>query len=655
MLYAHVVARSCRPLAGTGTVRARASAPLKGGGNRRLSRVLVRICAAVGAMLLMLSGPRAPAQEALLPPAGPGPPVLTAPIPDFVPLPEFGEPYDVPLRWPDDPPLGFSGPSGILPREVQQDSHFAPVEDRWRIGFPEWDRHGQGHPFLFEYPYVTGDLWDPYHQSFLKGDYPILGQHTFFSLTAIENLLLETRQVPTPTTPFESTGGPGQEEFFGDPDQFFANNNLILSLELNHGDGAFKPADWRIRLTQIYNMNHLVVDELAVVNPDVRAGTARFRQDYATEEYFVETKLADLSPDYDFMSLRAGSQFFSSDFRGFIFSDTNRGVRLFGTGEANREQFNLMWFDQTEKDTNSTLNTWDDRHQNTVIANYYYQDFIWPGYTAQVSYHYNRDKPSFKFNDNDFLARPDPVGVFAPHEIRAHYLGWAGDGHINRFNISHALYYVFGDDDLNPLAGRPVDIDAKMFALELSYDRDWMRFRSSYFFASGDQDPNDELAQGFDTIFDSPAFAGGGFSFWQRQQIGLLGVNLVQRNSLVTDLRSSKIQGQSNFVNPGLHLVNFGVDADITPRLRSVNNVNLLWFDQTEVLETFLFQSDIDTFIGVDLSFGMEYRPILHNNIIIVGGFAALFPGEGFRDIYNPITGESQALVQAFVDVALTY
>jgi len=559
------------------------------------------------------------------------------------------------LRWPVDSPLGYSGPSGILPREEQENSHFVPMEDRWRIGQPAWDRYDQGHPPDFEYPYTEGALWNPFNQNVLKGDYPILGQHNFFVVTAIENLLIETRQVPTPTTPFESTGNPDEEEFFGDPDQFFVNNNLVLSLDINHGDAAFKPTDWRIKVTQIYNINHLVVDELAIVNPDVRRGTARFRQDYATEEYFIESKIADLSPNYDFLSVRAGSQFFSSDFRGFIFSDTNRGVRLFGTLNANREQFNLTWFDQTEKDTNSTLNTWDDRHQNTVIANLYRQDFIWPGYTAQLSYHYNRDQPSFKFNDNDFLARPDPVGVFAPHEINSHYFGWSGDGHINRFNISHAAYWVVGQDNLNPIAGRETEINAQMVAAEVSYDRDWMRFRTSYFFASGDGNPYDGEARGFDTIFDSPAFAGGGFSFWQRQQIGLFGVNLVQRNSLVPDLRSSKFQGQTNFVNPGLHLVNLGLDADITPKFRLINNLNFLWFDQTEVLETFVFQPDIDSFIGVDLSVGAEYRPILHNNIIIVGGFAALFPGQGFQDLYNPLRATADTMVHAFVDVALTY
>ena len=91
-----------------------------------------------------------------------------------------------------------------------------------------------------------------------------------------------------------------------------------------------------------------------------------------------------------------------------------------------------------------------------------------------------------------------------------------------------------------------------MAALELSYDRDWARFRTCGFYASGDGNINNSTPTGFDTILDNPNFAGGEFSYWQRQQIPLFGVNLTQRNSLVADLRSSKIQGQSNFVNPGM-------------------------------------------------------------------------------------------------------
>ncbi|MBC7854228.1 MAG: hypothetical protein IAF94_12405 [Pirellulaceae bacterium] len=585
------------------------------------------------------------------------PPVLRDPRADqdFVPLPEYAEEPDPGLTWPIDPPPGFAGRSGILPREEQENSHFVPMEDRWRIGLPEYDRYGQGHPRDFEYPFVPGSIWDPYHQNVLKGDYPILGQHNFLTLTFADNQILEGRQVPTPNTPFESTPEPDSEEFFGNPNQFFYAHNITVSADWVHGDGAFKPADWRLKLTNIFNMNVLNVGELGVVNPDVRKGRTRTQGDYALEEWFLETKLADLSPDYDFVSVRGGSQPFVSDFKGFIFADTNRGLRLFGTRLANRDQFNLIVFDQNEKETNSLLNTFDDRDQNTVIMNYYRQDFIFPGFTGQLSYHYNEDGPSFKFDENDFLVRPDPAGVFAEHKVRAHYLGFASEGHINRYNVSQACYYVTGKDTLNPIAGSPQNIHAWMGALELSYDRDWIRFRASYFVASGDGDANDGEATGFDTIFDNPNFAGGQFSYWQRQQIKLLGVNLVNRMSLVPDLRSSKFQGQSNFVNPGLHLINFGLDAEITPKFRTIANVNLLWFDQTEALEQFVFQGDITNFIGGDLSLGAEYRPRLNNNIIIVGGISALVPGAGFQDLFTPLTGEANTLVGSFLDIVLVY
>ena len=34
-----------------------------------------------------------------------------------------------------------------------------------------------------DYPGVKGAWWDPYNQNVLKGDYPIIGQHTFLNLT----------------------------------------------------------------------------------------------------------------------------------------------------------------------------------------------------------------------------------------------------------------------------------------------------------------------------------------------------------------------------------------------------------------------------------------------------------------------------------------
>lgn len=588
------------------------------------------------------------------------PEVLDRPIerqvtPSVVPATAQFEELLIPER---DPPRGFTGPSGIIPTEQQESSHFVPVPDRWRLGYPRVDRYGLGYPYTVDYIGTPGHWWDPYNQNVLKGDYPIIGQHTFMNITATSQTLFDYRQTPIGTTPFESTSSAPQEEFFGDPNQFAINQNFFLRMDLFHGSTTpFKPLDWQIRLAPAFNFNELNVRELAVVNPDVREGRRRFRDhSILLQEYFGEVKLADISPDYDFISARAGNQLFNSDFRGFIFFDTNRAVRLFGSKFSNRHQFNLLYYDMVEKDTNSGLNTYKDRHQNVLIANYYVQDFVFPGYTAQASFHMNNDAPSTKFDRNNFLVRPDPVGIFQEHRVEAYYFGFAGDGHMGRFNVSNAFYYVTGRDGKNPIGGQELDINATMAAIELSYDRDWARFRASFFYSSGDANPNDRDAEGFDTIMDNPVFAGGEFSYWQRQAIQLFGVQLVNNRALVPNLRSSKTQGQSNFTNPGLLLFNVGLDMDLTPKLRTIMNANYLMFDETEVLSTYTFQSDIDPEIGLDLSVGFEWRPFHNDNAIVLFGLSALIPDEGFKDLYATYgDGDVETLFASFFEAILTY
>jgi hypothetical protein len=581
--------------------------------------------------------------------APPEPPPPDQPITSM--FPRFGRFF----RTPVDPPIGFAGRSSVIPSEVQTSDDFVPVEDRWRIGYPFWDRYGNGHRLDDDYPFAPGFLRDPFNLNVLKGDYPIAGQHTFLEVIAKSDLLIEGRTIPTATTPFESTARPFQTNFFGRPNQLLYLHNFSLDFDLFHGDAGFKPTDWRIRVNPIYNLNSLFVEELGVVSPNTLAGVERNRTWFALQQWFGEIKIADTSPYYDFVSVRAGSQPFVVDFRGFLFADINRGVRLFGSRNANRDQFNIVYFRQLEKDTNSGLNSFNDRDQNLIFMNYYRQDFIFPGYTAQVSLTYNNDQPTIKFDKNRFLVRPDPVGITRPHKVDVAYLGWAGDGHIGRYNITHQFYWAFGRDTNNPIGNRAQTINAQFFAIEGSYDRDWVRFRTSFLWSSGDHNVNNTHATGFDTILDNPNFAGGGFSFFQRQFIPLFGVGLKQRNSLVPDLRSSKIQGQANFVNPGLLLCNFGIDFELTPKIKSINNANLLWFDQTNVLQQYLFDGSIDKHIGADLSTGIEYRPLASENVMFVGGFAMLIPGQGFRDLYNNADDRVDSLLQGFLNFILLY
>ena len=547
---------------------------------------------------------------------------------------------------PAQPPPADAGEAKPLSPVPTDDQVFEAVPNRWGYQFPD-DYHRYPN---FEVPYIKGHWYDPFNQNKLKGDSPIIGNQTFLDITATSDTFADGRRLPVPSG--LGSASPGETQFFNRFGQFFISENMAFSFNLFHGDTSFRPPDWRIQITPDINVNYLAVQENGIVNFDVRKGTTRLDSHVGLQQGFGEVKLKDLSNQYDFVSLRVGIQSFTSDFRGFIFSDEEPGVRLYGTLDSNRYQFNLAYFAMLEKDTNSGLNSFAYRHQQVMIANIYRQDFIKPGYTIQASFHYHKDDPSFQYDTDNFLVRPAPIGEVVPHSVRAYYYGLAGDGHFGKLNLTHAFYQVLGHDNFNEIAGRYVKINAQMAAAELSLDKDWLRYRLSFFYASGDKDPRDGTARGFDTIFDNPNFAGGIFSFWDREGIMLTptGVNLVNQNSLVPDLRTSKTEGQANFVNPGLFLYNAGVDADITPKLRGFINLNLLRFAHTDPLELLLFQSNIQAGIGADTGIGFVYRPPLSENMVITSGIDALVPFQGLRDIST-----NRVLLSVFTNVRFKF
>jgi hypothetical protein len=568
----------------------------------------------------------------------------------------------------EDPPLGFAGPKTVKvnkPKSEEETSgDFIPVDDRWRIGFPEWDRHQD--PTKADYPYTKGRLINPYRQNVLKGDYPVFGVDKFFTLSLISETFLNARRIPLPSD--VSAQRPDSREFFGRGGLFLFNQNFKIAGDFFQGDASFKPVDWRIHAMVAFNVNYAHSRENGVLRIDDRRANTRRDGFISLQEAFGEYRIGDTtrflpflrgkgskggySPFYDTTSIRAGIQLFNSDFRGFIFNDTNLGVRLFGNFASNRYQYNLAYFDMLEKDTNSGLNTLSSRNQRVAIANIFRQDTFKKGYTVEFSYHYNKDDATDFFNDeNGFPVRPTVFGTVVPHKVHTHYIGLTTDGHFGErlpkilwlnkigggLNLTTAFYQVLGEDEFNGIAGRKVDVNAQLAAAELSVDRDWLRFRMSFLYASGDDNPTDGTARGFDSILDDNNFAGGKFSFINAVGIPFLNTTtqLSNPNSLLPDLRSSKIHGQANHVNPGLLLYNLGMDADITQKLRIISNVNFLSFATTAPLTIGIFQPQIEKSLGTDFSTGIKYRPLLNDNIIIFSGFSAFRPGAGFTSIYE--------------------
>ena len=510
------------------------------------------------------------------------------------------------------------------------------VIDRWRIAHPEYDRYGDRGARGRDIPFKRGRWYNPYDQNVLKGDLPVFGDDYFMIISGASTSQIEIRRTPSGNN--VSSANPDSNNFFGRPESLSFNQTLQVSFEFFKGQTVFRPRSWAFKISPTFSVpNYLNARENGIVNIDVRRGTTRTDYHVSLEEAFGEIKLFDTNDNYDFVSVRAGIQPFNADFRGFLYSDNNLGVRSFGGFSNNKSQFNLAWFHQLEKDANSNLNEFKFRKQNVYIANYFRQDFLTKGYTVELIGAFNDDRGETHYDVNGFLVRPALVGSAREHKVQAGYVGFNGDGHIGLWNLTNSYYFAFGRDEFNPIAGQQTDIQAHMAAAELSIDKDWLRFRGSFFFASGDDDPTDDKAKGFDAIFDDPNFAGGQFSYWNRQGIRLVSteIGLVQPNSLLPSLRSSKTEGQANFVNPGIFIYNAGVDAELTQTVKAVFNANYLRFHRTEPLEYVLFQPGVRHDIGFDLSLGVIYRPLLINNVTFTFGGNIFFAGKGFRDVYT--------------------
>jgi hypothetical protein len=337
-------------------------------------------------------------------------------------------------------------------------------------------------------------------------------------------------------------------------------------------------------------------------------------------------------------------------------------VRLFGNRDDNRFQYNLAAFWRLEKDTNSGLNAVLQRPRDdwVFVANVYRQDFLIPALTSQVTVVYNRNREGNEIHvdDNGFPVRPALLGNLRPRNYDVVYVGYSADGHVGRVNLTASAYGAFGQDRYNIFTTRTAVIRAFFAAAELSYDKDWMRFRLSAAYGSGDHDPYDDSENGFDAIVENPVFAGADTSYWIRQSIPFAGggrmVSLNGRNGMLNDLRSSKDEGQSNFNNPGLMLAGAGADFDVLPQLRVSANANHLWFENTAVLQALRNEGSIPRDIGWDLSTAAIWRPKATQNIVARLSAAALVAGRGFRDLFDNAGGH-RVYASVLANVILSY
>jgi hypothetical protein len=506
---------------------------------------------------------------------------------------------------------------------------FIPIPDRWRL--------------INDLGLVEENLWDPYNRNILKADRPFY-KDWFFNLGIISDTTFEARRIPTPVGA-QATATAGELGIFGKGEQFLFNQNIIFAPVVFKGDTVFRPPDYEFRVTPVVNYNYTEVEQFGALNVNPREEDKRHESHVGLQEAFFDYHIRNVSDRYDFDSIRVGIQPFSTDFRGFLFQDNQLGIRLFGNRDNNLWQYNLAWFRRLEKDTNSGLNDLGEklREDDVVIFNVYRQDWPVLGFTTQGTIVHNRnaEDDEFYFNKNGFIERPASLGNERLRRYRATYFGLNGDGHFGRMNLTYSGYYVTGQESQGSFTTKPQQIRAYMGAAEASIDFDWIRVRASGLYASGDDDPFDGTAEGYDAIFENPIFAGADTSFFIRQgvpNIGGGGITLSTRNGVLNNLRTSKEHGQSNFTNPGVALLGVGADLDILPELRFSANANQIWFADTAVVEVARNQGSIDKNIGLDLSGAFIYRPHFHQNIVFRLSGAMLLPGKGFKQLYGDDT-----------------
>ena len=533
-----------------------------------------------------------------------------------------------------------------------------PIPDRWRL--------------IESLGLVKENLFDPYNQNTYKGDrpinpdkvpwLPIKGDDWFFVANLISDSVYEPRTFPIPVG-VQTTEDPDRNDVFGNDFSQVFSQTFIAGFALLKGSTTFKPPTIEYRLTLAYNVNYVDVPERRVLFVEPSKPSHRLDQFLGVQEAFVDYHFSQFDNDrFDFISIRAGIQPFQSDFRGFLFNDQQLGVRLFGSRDNNRFQFNLGAFWRLEKDTNSGLNAIlrSPRDDFVFVANAYRQDFLFPGLTSQatVVYNMNREADDIQIDTNGFPVRPALLGTLRGREYDVVYLGYNVDGRLGRVNLTGSFYWALGEDRNSFFTDRPADINAQFAAVEASYDRDWMRFRLSGAYASGDSDPYDDKEGGFDAIFENPVFAGADTSYWIRQTIPFAGggraISVNGRNGLLNSLRSSKEQGQSNFNNPGLMLLGMGADFDLTPQFRLSANANHLWFEDTSNLEALRNEGSIPKEIGFDLSAAAIWRPKATQNIVVRLSAATLVAGDGFKDLFDNL-GREQKFYSVLANVVLTY
>jgi hypothetical protein len=298
------------------------------------------------------------------------------------------------------------------------------------------------------------------------------------------------------------------------------------------------------------------------------------------------------------LNINIGLQEYKSDLIGSIYSDTDLGLRI--TGKFKGIDWSIYGANRVENDLLSDYNQISDfRDQQIYIGH------------LQFKIGKTLFKPSVHLNiDDEGDHKRGRAGN--NEDVKALYLGLTTYGPIGPVKLLTGLYGVFGEQDNVSLGGefglRDQRIKAFTFYFDVSYPMLEGKFtpHAGLVYASGDNDPLDNTAGGFDAISeDVNIWGSNGFVIDDRLSLGVLGGRtLLRSNSPFPSLRDS--DANSNFVNPGVIATNFGINSLPFEKLSLDANLTAFWWTETETLEAILDALGTPNRLGSSL--GVEYN-----------------------------------------------
>ncbi|KJU87591.1 conserved hypothetical protein, secreted [Candidatus Magnetobacterium bavaricum] len=272
--------------------------------------------------------------------------------------------------------------------------------------------------------------------------------------------------------------------------------------------------------------------------------------------------------------VRAGVQEYTPDLIGSIYKDTDLGVRVYGK-LSNGVDWSFYAAQRIENDLLSGYNSPSDlRDQQIFIA---HLQFNVASQLVKPSLSFNHDREGdHKFGREGKYEKVDVI-----------YPGVTTYGDVGPFKLLTGLYGVFGmQRDVVLLGKIPLkDQQVSAFAgyFDLALPAGIFTPHVGFFYASGDDDPTDNKAHGFDSISDR-VDVWGAHGIIINDRISLPGgITVIRAHSPYTSLRDG--DASSNFVNPGVSAANLGLIITPIKPLTIDTNLTYFWWNKTAVLE----------------------------------------------------------------------